>query len=269
MPVVRKRCPLFRCNRGHFFYTQIQVPIDGVLPYNLEDVEPKFQSSFIPKGPIVSNASAPVAKSRGEKSLLGFLASLIFGISVLIALGVVGYKFYLNYSIKSMAAEVESGRQALNSEVVSEITRLNNRIEATETLVGNHLVLSPLFRFLEVSTLRNVRFTDFDFTDTDSGYELSLQGEARGYSALALQADVFNKSEYFRDPIFSDIRLDERGNVAFSFTAVINPALLSYRKEVEKLSAPAVRPVATSTATSTPASTVSTSSPQTATTTPR
>ncbi len=228
-------------------------------------MEPKFQSSFIPKGPIALGDNAPLGRPTRERSLLAFLSIMIFSGSVLLAVGVFGYKFYLNYSIASMATELERGRATLQPETVSELTRLNDRILSTEELIDNHLMLSPLFKFLETSTLRTARFTGFAYVMTEQGLQLTMKGEAKGYSALVLQADLLNKSEYFKNPVFSDLNLDEKGNVGFSFTATVDPELLSYRREVEKLGVPPVLiivPVATTTAATTTPSTSSTSSPQ-------
>jgi len=231
------------------------------LFYNLDCImPPKFESSFIPKGPLVSGAGMPLTHGKGEHTLLGFIAGLLFAISALSAIGVFGYKFYLNYAIDNMKEELEAGRVALETETLSEITRLNNRLLATEALVDSHLALSPLFKFIDVSTLRTVRFNDFSFTTNEKGLAVTIEGEAKSYASLALQADLLNKSPYFKEPVFSDLRLDDRGNVAFTFEALVDGGKLSYRKEVEKLGAKVAPVVATSTATTTRS---------TATTTPR
>lgn len=217
---------------------------------------PKFQSSFIPKSPVASAASGvPMRQKPKEKSLFSFLASIIFTASVLLALGVFGYKFYLNYSIEQMGVDLENARATLEPEVIRELTRLDNRIISSKKLVAEHQILSPLFEFLEVSTPRTVRFSDFHYLVTEKGIELSMTGEARGYAALALQADIFNKSQYFKDSIFSDLNLNARGDVNFSFKTTVDPSLVSYQREVERIGAPIVVPietVSTSTATSTP-----------------
>ncbi len=199
-------------------------------------MEPKFQSSFIPKGPVVSTvASMPLGRKTKEKSLLAFLALIIFTTSILLALGMFGYKFYLKYRIDKMGADLEAAQVTLEPEVIRELTRLDNRIISTQELVAKHYTFSPLFEFLEVSTPRTVRFSDFRYSMTEQGLELSMRGEARGYAALALQADIFSKSQYFKDPIFSDLNLNERGDVGFSFKTTVDPSLVSYQREVEKL----------------------------------
>jgi len=219
-------------------------------------MEPKFQSSFIPKGPIVSNVpGAPIGRrTRQEKSLFYILASTVFIVSVLSALGVFGYKFYLKYSIDKMGADLEDARMTLQPEVIRELTRLDNRILSSQKLLARHQILSPLFEFFEVSTPKTVRFKDFSYTKTPQGLELKIIGEARGYAALALQADIFDKSQYFKTPIFSDLSLNEKGDVNFSFKAMLDPTLVSYERKVERLGASPIVPTestSTSTATST------------------
>lgn len=219
-------------------------------------MEPKFQSSFIPKGPITSAIPNSSVRQRSQdKGLFYFLSLIIFSVSVILALGVFGYKFYLKYSIAQMGADLENARSTLQPEVIGELTRLDNRIISSRELITKHLILSPLFKFLELSTPKTVRFTDFNFLKTPQGLELSISGEARGYAVLALQAEILDKSQYFKNSIFSNLGLNEKGDVNFTLKTVIDPTLASYQKEVERIGASPVMRVeytATSTATSTP-----------------
>ncbi|MDO8729301.1 MAG: hypothetical protein Q7K26_05470 [bacterium] len=218
-------------------------------------MEPKFQSSFIPKGPISPIVQGASMGRRGkEKSLLSFLALIIFSISVILAFGMFGYKFYLKYSIEQMGTDLENARATLQSDVIRELTRLDNRILSSQKLITEHQILSPLFSFLEMSTPKTVRFNDFHYTKTQEGLELLIKGEARGYATLALQSDIFNKSQDFKDSIFSDLKLNAKGDVNFSFKTIIDPNLLSYQREVERIDTLPVSStgsVATGTATST------------------
>lgn len=199
-------------------------------------MEPKFQSSFIPKSPVTSAVlGASMGRKPQGKSLFVFLSMVIFSLSVLLALGVFGYKFYLKYSIEQMGTDLENARSTLEPEIIRELTRLDNRIVSSQKLLAQHQVLSPLFRFLESSTPKVVRFNGFSYSITEQGLELSMRGEARGYAALAFQSDIFNKSQYFKNSIFSDLNLNEKGDVAFTFKAVVDPGLVSYQREVERL----------------------------------
>ena len=227
-------------------------------------MEPKFQSSFIPKGPITATASSISMGQREKgKGLFYSLSLVIFGISIVLAMGVFGYKYYLKYSIKQMGNDLENARATLQPELIDELTRLDNRLVSAKELIAKHQILLPLFEFLEVSTAKAVRFNDFTYLMTDGGLELTMKGEARGYTALAFQADVFNKSQYFKGSIFSDLNLNDKGDVNFTLRTMVDPALVSYKKAVELIGTPPVASanfVATSTsATTTPATATSTS----------
>lgn len=222
-------------------------------------MEPKFQSTFIPKGLVSAGLHMPIGVRAGNKDIFSFLATLIFTISLVLAGGVFLYKFYLNYRIAQMGTELEAARAALAPETVTELIRLNGRIISTAELLKKHQVISPVFDFLETSTPRSVRYTDFDYSTDENGVELNLRGEARSYAALAFLSQVFNKSTNFKNTVFSDLRLDQTGNVIFSLTTNVEENLLSYERLVEKS---AIAPPRTSIP-------VSTSTPSAATSTPK
>ncbi len=183
---------------------------------------------------------------RKERSFLGFVAGLVFTLSVMLALAAFGYGFYLDSSIANMAVALERGRAELEPETVNELIRLDDRINSTGDLISTHTLLSPLFKFLEASTVKSVRFTDFNYALTAKGLELSMRGEAKSYSALALQADIFEKSGHLNELSFSDLSLDTKGNVIFSFKAKVASTLLSYQRAVAQIVLPPAA-VATST----------------------
>lgn len=231
---------------------------------------PRFQSSFIPKGPTSVSTTAhmiPTSAPIRQHDLLGFLARIIFTLAILSAAGAFGYKWYLGYSIRKMGAELEATRQEVSIGVTGELIRLNDRIVSTQSLLGNHRVLSPLFAFLQASTPKSVRFSDFAFSEGTDGIQVILRGQARSYAALALEADVIEKDKDFQNPVFSEIRLDDKGNVTFAVKATVSSELISYDKTVGRVALPVFVPPATSTPIVAATSTA-TSTPK-ATTTPR
>lgn len=221
-------------------------------------MEPKFQSSFIPKGPVSSGPQASSFSSapRKQRDFLTVIASFVFALSIIAALGSVGYKYFLKYRISQMGQELVDARAALQTETVDELIDASDRIVSTRELLKNHKVLSPLFDFLEQATPKTVRYTEFNYANTNKGLELRLKGEAKSYGALAAASDIFNRSQNFSNPVFSDLTLDSKGNVTFSVTATVNPTFVSYESFVSgnlvEAPAPITKPAnATSTASST------------------
>lgn len=224
-------------------------------------MDPKFQTSFIPKGPINSPSVISSVSRTAEKGLLGFIASIIFLIAVVIAGGLFGYEKYLISSIASKGSLLEKNRSELDQDTIKQLLKLNSRILSTTDILDRHTVLSPLFDFLESSTFKSVRYTSFRFVNSSNNeLTIALSGQARGYSAVALQADELSKSQYIKNPIFSDLLLDDKGNVLFNFKANLDPGIISYKRQIDSgevqtsvpnVVVPVVVPTVVSTTTST------------------
>jgi hypothetical protein len=211
-------------------------------------MEPKFQSSFIPKGPLATTGTVTKTSRVSGRSILGTLAILIFTLAILASLGVFGYEWYLKADIRKMGDSLVGARTSLEPEVIEKISSLDERIVSTKRLLNSHIVLSPLFEFLENSTVRAVRFTSFDYNSIDGRLSLSIKGEARGYSALALQSEILNASPYLKDIVFADLSLNNQGMVNFAFKASVDPSIISFNKGAE--------PIAPTASTTTPVESV-------------
>ena len=226
-------------------------------------MEPKFQSSFIPKGPAAPAASYGAPASKLRSSLFGYIATTVFVIAVLAAIGVFGYQRYLVSSIDTMGNNLNTARATLEPDVVNQLVKTSDRLAATQALLNQHMVVSPLFDYIEQNTLKSVSFTDFEFATNDKGLTLKMEGLAQSYTAVALQSAAFNKSPFFQNPVFSNLDLDAKGNVIFVFQANLNPAMLMYRSEFNS-AAPQANPVSlfgtTTLATTTPLSASTTAS---------
>lgn len=194
---------------------------------------PKFQSSFIPKGPVAS-AGIPNTRIKApvQRDLLSIISKWFFGISVVMAVVATGYKFYLDYSIDNMTIAIEEARAQIAGDALDELTSLNDRMVSAENLIKNHRIATPLFASIEDLTPRGVRLTEFNFEMGDKGPEVSWSGESNSYANLSRHAEAVYADKNFKDPSFSDIKLNERGSVTFSFKASINREILSYERAI-------------------------------------
>ncbi|HBV01431.1 MAG TPA: hypothetical protein DEF00_03510 [Candidatus Taylorbacteria bacterium] len=59
-----------------------------------------------------------------------------------------------------------------------------------------------------------------------------MTGQAKSFNSVALQSDVFGTERSFKDPIFSNFSLNERGDVIFNFQTTVDPKLLLYRETI-------------------------------------
>lgn len=214
-------------------------------------METKFQSSFIPRGPMAPVSAATLQRNSKKSGFFGLIAFLIFSAAILGSIGTYGYEKFLVSRIAKMGEELEAARQSLEADALQEVMRLNTRIESTQKIVDKHTAMSPLFDFLEANTVKTVRFNNFSYQHGALGIKLNLKGEARGYTALALQAELFNKSKYIKNPVFTNLQLDQKGNVTFSFTGDLDSAIISYKTPPQIL-VPVISSATSSQATTSP-----------------
>jgi hypothetical protein len=57
-----------------------------------------------------------------------------------------------------------------------------------------------------------------------------MSGQAIGYRSIALQADLFTKNKNLIDPVFSNLSLNEKGNVIFDLEFYVDPNFINYKQ---------------------------------------
>lgn len=190
-------------------------------------MDPKFASSFIPKRSLEKVAKG----ARGSRAIgiVPLVSLIIFLGAIALSVGVFLYEQFLVQNINRKERDLTSAREVLRSPLIDELVRLDARIEAAKAVLGNHLVLTAFFDLLGQKTLSNVRFTNFSYERKDDGtIGVSMNGSARSFNAVAVQSEVFGDDRLIKNPLFSNLNVDQNGNVVFTFTASIDPRLLSY-----------------------------------------
>lgn len=189
-------------------------------------METGIKSSFIPQAPVSTPLAAPRRKSGGF-DLFILLAIVVFVASATLAVAVFLYSQYLNTSASSKLAQLERAKQAFEPSLIQDLTRLDDRMRAADTILAGHIAPTTLFLLLQQLTLQTVAFSAFDYASTPDGITLSMKGVARSVNSIALQADLLSKSGVLSNPIFSNINRQVNG-VNFDFTAKIHPESLSF-----------------------------------------
>ncbi|MFA7252766.1 MAG: hypothetical protein WC027_02825 [Candidatus Paceibacterota bacterium] len=190
-------------------------------------METKMQTSFIPKKPIVES------RSEGTGiSLFLLLSIIVFIVSVAMCGGVWIWQKSLVGQIEKDKADLESARATYEEDAINNLIRLDNRISVSNDLLEQHLAISPVFVLLEQKVLKNVQLKTMKFSfGTGNQIKIDLTGNARNYDALLKQADALGKpdvKDYLYQPVVSDFNPTENGTIAFSFTALLTPKLVSY-----------------------------------------
>lgn len=203
-------------------------------------MDQQFQTSFIPKKP-VTEARAPV--SRGSSSFFGVLATIIFVIALILLGGSFFYRSSVTGQRDALNAEIKAKTKTFDQDFLHEITLLDKRIKASNEVLAQHTLVSPIFTKLEQLSLKTVQFTKFELITAATGstpVSVKMSGRAVNYAAIASESDVLagvssSKNTYFINPIFSNLNLDDKARVSFDLTFSVDPDLISYSTYISRL----------------------------------
>jgi hypothetical protein len=186
-------------------------------------------TSFIPKKNIASDQ-----KEGGKSlSLILLFTIVIFAITVISAGGVFSYGRYLSGKIENSKNSLALEKENFEFTTIENFTRLDKRIKASKELLDKHIDLTGLFETLESETLKNIQFESMDFSIKKDTIKIFMKGVARSYSSVALQSDIFGDNPMIKNPIFSNLDINNLGDVVFDFTANIDKELILYKSRLE------------------------------------
>lgn len=192
-------------------------------------MEPNFQTSFIPKKPIVAER----ARSPRSVGFLTLITLVIFLTMVFAFLGFYFYKISLVKSIASMEQQLNRANSRFEPAKITQLQTLDKRLRGANQVVTNHMVVSPIFKALSEITMKTIRYTSFNYSvepENNSKIAVKLTGQAVGYRSIALQSDLFLKNKNLVNPVFSNLSLDEKGNVLFDLDFLVDPSFVDYKR---------------------------------------
>ncbi len=198
--------------------------------------EPKFQTSFIPKATMVE----PKAK-RGGIGIFLFVSIIIFFLSVGFAAFVYLDKQLLVKEIATSQANIATNQSSFDTPTIESIVELSSRIAVGNTLLANHVAVTPVFNFLNQATLSNVQFKDFSFTGSSNAngqtvLNIEMNGTAKDFATVASQADEFGTSTWkniITGTKISNLSVNSDGSISFLLSATVLPNLISYEQNLK------------------------------------
>lgn len=201
-------------------------------------MEQQFQTSFIPKKPLVTEQ-----KTSGVSSnIFNIVGVVVFITSLVAAGGAYAYKTYASKKVLTQAQSLAAAKAEFEVTLINNLQQVERRLNASQEILSNHISVSPIFTALQEATLKSVRYTKFSYSlNPEAGAEkvvVKLSGQATNYTSIALQSDLLAKNKYLKNIIFSNLALDEKGNVLFDLTFSVDPSFVSYRINVQKSSLP-------------------------------
>lgn len=192
-------------------------------------MEQNFQTSFIPKKPMVKEYSSAGPRPIGFLTIISLF--LLFTV-LLTSGGLYFYKGIMAKNIATMKSNLNLAQNRFEPTKIKELQLLDRRLTAANQILSKHIAISPIFEALQAVTMKNVRYTKFsyDFEDgKDAKIKVKMSGVTLGYNFLALQSDLFGQNKNFIDPVFSNLALSENGNVTFDLDFSVDPSFVDYK----------------------------------------
>ena len=173
------------------------------------------------------------AKSSRPISFLIIISIFIFFTVLLASVGLYFYKGILTKNVTGMQNELNLAKDRFEPDKIAQLQVLDKRLRAANEILGNHVAVSPIFKALQLITMKTVQYTKFGYelgADKDPKVIVRLSGVALGYRSVALQSDLLAKNKHLIDPVFSNLSLDDKGNVLFDLDFSVDPSFVDYKQ---------------------------------------
>ncbi len=209
-------------------------------------MDTRFQTSFIPKKPIIGSDAV---HSTVRVSAFFVVALILFLTSVASAAGVYVYEKTLEKANLLNDKKLGEKEKRFEPATLNEIQVKNTQINAAKDILSKHIAVSDFIKNLSTLTLQSVRFKSFDYKYVSAEkITISMKGEGRDFKSVALQSDIFSKKNLiFKDPIISNLAVNNEGTVDFDFTASLAANVVSYKAVRTTTATTSVTGTATST----------------------
>jgi hypothetical protein len=192
---------------------------------------PNIPTSFVPRAPLTEREAR---SDGGVASALSVVAYAVLGIAFLLALGVFIYGRILSATLVSRDAALAKAEAAIDPATVEGFVRLRNRINASQALLAQHVMMSGFFASLGALLPANVRFTSLHVS-IDAGGKAKVEGAgvAKSFNTLAATSAAFATDGRIKDVIFSKIGVNRDGSVSFSISAALDPKLVLFGENTQ------------------------------------
>src|SRR3989344_1020942 len=192
-------------------------------------MEQNFQTSFIPKKSIVKER-AVVARPVSFLVIISIfiLFSMLIGTG-----GLYFYKKIMEKNITEMENSLNAAKNRFEPSRITELQVLDKRLRASSEILSKHIAVTPIFKALQLITMKTVRYIKFsyDFTnEINSKVLVKMNGHAVGYGSISLLADLFTKNKNLIDSIFYNLTLLDKGSVLFDLEFSVDPSFVGYKQ---------------------------------------
>jgi len=204
-------------------------------------MEPKFQTSFIPKKSLVTGNPAINRSSGHASAFFMAFAMIVFVVSLGAAGGGYAWKHILSTYQISYKTQLAERQKQFNIDLIEQLKNANVKIDIAKQLLQNHVAFSGIFDIISRFTIEKVRFTNLSLTmpaAPGADMNISMSGYGNSLSSVAFQSDVLSQLEQYglrkvvKNPVLSNPALDAAGMVSFGLTASVDASSLQYEKQI-------------------------------------
>ena len=187
------------------------------------------QQSFIPRQPA---GQVFIPGNRSHVNPLTVAAVIMFIISLALGGSVYAWVKSTDVKINNLATQITQINESFDQNTINLLSGTGNKINAAEGLLKAHNAPSLLLGFLETITLPTVSCSNLTYTFDGTSATVMLSGAAKNFTSLAAQSDTIISAPGVTNPSFSNFGLDPSGDVTFSLSFSLKPALLYYSSAV-------------------------------------
>ncbi len=205
-------------------------------------METKFQTSFIPKKPFLPEQQSVRVHGAGA-SVFMIIGIIVFIASVAGAVLTFVGKDYLISTQEQLKLDLKKKESQFDKKTIADLEKASVKISVAKDLLNSHSAVSEVFSIISGLTIEGVYFKGMELSSQSDpnntgskSYKINMKGLANSYSSVAWQSDVFGRSDRYgtnkiiKDPVLSNLSVDEQGNVSFDFSANISESDISYSK---------------------------------------
>ncbi|MBI2454378.1 MAG: PilN domain-containing protein [Parcubacteria group bacterium] len=184
--------------------------------------------SLIPKKEINKEKRLPrfvtFEAPRLEFSALGKVGLGLIGVIFLFTGSLYFWKYKLAQEVKTFNDELQRLTAERDMSLENRLNDLNSVLGIFKNVLDEHRYWSFIFDVLESKTLNTVTFKSFKGSEKNN--EITLDGTAPSYSALAQQVKVLEDAPNISSITTSNIGVSEDGRVKFSLKMVFAKNLI-------------------------------------------
>ncbi len=178
---------------------------------------------------VVDQLSRSPTRTQGALGQLLMLGTILFAVSLAVYLGLAfGYRPYLESEISRLDNKIESFTKSVPPEDQAKLVRFYSQIVNLKSLLGKHVVFSPIFAWIEANTQINTSFGGIAINQKNN--QISIDAVSKTLEDVSEQLLVFEKIPEVKEVKISSVSQQENKFWRFNlglvvdFKSIVTPA---------------------------------------------